>query len=152
MRYTIEDLRAGKVAIANDGSGSVDDLRMVLGVAFPDDIRSVYGRWEYYLAYEEDSYQWYGNYYTYLPTQPLTDFVSELYEPVKMPQFIDDVVKGAWYHVEAHLPSDVYDGVVLEVLTYNGTTIKLIWDSCDEAFKFTSGNYCDRVKYWKYER
>lgn len=70
MKYTIEDLRNGKCAVKNDGT--LEELRKVLKMAFPDDILTA-GKSNYYFADSMD--YWCGNSETNLPVQSVKDFL-----------------------------------------------------------------------------
>ena len=55
-KFTIEDLRNGKVAVENDGT--LEELKEVLNLAFPDDKTSINGAFNYYCA-ADDKKGWY---------------------------------------------------------------------------------------------
>ena len=76
--FTIEDLKQGKCAVINDGT--LEELREVLKLAFPDSILDVAGGCRYYfldnkLKNEKEIYVWDLDNNTNLPTQSVKDFL-----------------------------------------------------------------------------
>jgi len=74
--YTIEDLRNGKCAVINDGT--LDELKVVLKLAFKNDKSDVKGKFKYYFKSEGDGL-WIGA-STNKPSQSVKDFLKPLQE------------------------------------------------------------------------
>lgn len=72
--FTIEDLSLGKCAVINDGT--VEELREVLKLAFPNDSSIVRGDYKFYLIDDINSVEWYATDRTQLPTQSVKDFLK----------------------------------------------------------------------------
>ena len=75
MKYTIEDLANGKCAVKNDGT--LEQLREVLGKAFPKDdadVKDYNEKYEYY--YLDINGLWSHDVSTHLPTQSVADFLE----------------------------------------------------------------------------
>lgn len=78
--FTIEDLKQGRCAVINDGT--LEELREVLKLAFPDSILDVAGGGRYYfldkkLKNEEEIYVWDLDKNTNLPIQSVKDFLTK---------------------------------------------------------------------------
>ena len=78
--FTIEDLKQGRCAVINDGT--LEELREVLRLAFPDSILDVSGGCRHYfldnkLKNEEEIYVWDLDKDTNLPTQSVKDFLTK---------------------------------------------------------------------------
>jgi hypothetical protein len=73
MKYTIKDLAEGKCAVINEGT--LEELRQVLGTAFPNQSRLVRGEAVFYFLYEEGEDAWTGENLTNLPAQSVRDFL-----------------------------------------------------------------------------
>lgn len=71
-KYTIQDLKDGKVAVKNDGT--IEELREVIKKAFPKTYLLA-GSYLYYFRYSPDEWDCYDT--TTLPTQSVKDFLSE---------------------------------------------------------------------------
>lgn len=74
MKYTIEDLKKGKCAVKNDGT--LEELRKVLKLAFPDDFATIKGIAIYYYACRLTKDWCYGA-VTSLPFQSVKDFLTD---------------------------------------------------------------------------
>ena len=74
-KYTIKDLKNGKVAVVNDGT--LEELKEVLSKAFPDDKSIIYGLLVYYKVRLDNSNKWCPLRETDLPTQSVKDFLTE---------------------------------------------------------------------------
>lgn len=98
MKFTIEDLAQGKCAVINDGT--LEELREVLKLAFPDDKAKVKGTHEYYIKHDTDI-EWTGTMHTRLPTQSVKDFL-----PQSDPEYKGQI-KG--FPKEATAPQPHYD-------------------------------------------
>ena len=78
--FTIEDLKQGRCAVINDGT--LEELREVLRLAFPDSILDVAGGCRYYfldkkLKNEDEIYVWDLDNNTNLPTKSVKDFLTK---------------------------------------------------------------------------
>lgn len=73
MRYTIEDLTQGRVAVKNDGT--VRELRDLLSQAFPKDYCYTSCDMSYYYA-NDDGSGWLATTDTTLPAQSVRDFLK----------------------------------------------------------------------------
>ena len=75
MMYTIQDLREGKCAVINDGT--LDELKKVMRLAFPDDPGPILGTLRYYFPYKQGmNVKGGGNQDTDLPKQSVKDFLK----------------------------------------------------------------------------
>jgi len=72
-KFTIQDLANGKCAIMYDGA--LEDLKSVLGKAFPNDKRNVIGGDMFYFS--DGNEGWDSDYTTDLPFQSVEDFDIE---------------------------------------------------------------------------
>jgi hypothetical protein len=72
--FTIQDLADGKCAIKNDGT--LEELRKVLKLAFPNDFDRVGGVLSYYYTAPSKN-TWWGNGSTSLPSQSVKDFLVD---------------------------------------------------------------------------
>lgn len=72
--FTIEDLSLGKCAVINDGT--LEELRKVLGLAFPNDKTRVHGEYKFYSIDTSNSNEWHPSESTSLPTQSVKDFLN----------------------------------------------------------------------------
>lgn len=75
MKYTIQDLSDGKVAVVNDGT--VEELREVLKLAFPEDKSNCHARNKCYIKNTVESYMWGITNSTDLPTQSVKEFLKQ---------------------------------------------------------------------------
>lgn len=74
--YTLSDLANGKVAVINDGT--LEELRTILKVAFPNDSIIPSGYYACYMRSEINPKQWNCLTNTKLPTQSVKDFIKQL--------------------------------------------------------------------------
>lgn len=74
-KFTIADLRNGKVAVINDGT--LEELREVLRLAFPIDRATVEGWDKYYYALDNKGIWTSEIEKTTLPTQSVKDFLKK---------------------------------------------------------------------------
>jgi hypothetical protein len=72
--YTIEDLRNGKCAVINDGT--LDELRKVINLAFPEDQTTLAGAFMLYRKHDDINRYWYGVDGTDLPKQSVKYFLK----------------------------------------------------------------------------
>jgi hypothetical protein len=72
MKFTIQDLAYGKCAVVNDGS--LEELREVLKLAFPDDETITSGSFRHYML--GSKYEWMTSDFTHLPTQSVKEFLK----------------------------------------------------------------------------
>jgi hypothetical protein len=71
--YTIDDLRNGKCAVINDGT--LEELREVLKLAFPNDKSIITGSCDFY--YKGNQIEWHADNDNNLPTQSVKDFLKK---------------------------------------------------------------------------
>lgn len=74
MKYTIEDLAAGRCAVKNDGT--LEELKEVLKLAFPSDKTNTNGTCTFYHKISGGS-SWVTSNNTNIPTQSVKDFISK---------------------------------------------------------------------------
>jgi hypothetical protein len=75
--FTIEDLRLGRCAVINDGT--LEQLREVLILAFPNDSSNISGGYTYYFPYiNNTNNSWDCGRNTKLPTQSVKDFLKQI--------------------------------------------------------------------------
>jgi hypothetical protein len=74
MKPTIENLRNGLCAVRNDGT--VEELRKVLKLAFPDDNTTAGGKYKYYFKNRPFYGRWSMNNQTILPSFSVKEFLQ----------------------------------------------------------------------------
>jgi len=74
---TIEDIRNRDVAVHNNGT--LEQLKEVLCLAFPEDERRIYGHFQYYFAHSCDLHKWdLSDQEPVYPIQSVKDFIKEI--------------------------------------------------------------------------
>ena len=86
----IKQLREGTIALKNDGT--LDDLKKVLGYAFPEYITNSEGTFKYYYKrpYHDE---WIGIDYTHLPSHSVKEFLKSENEYPKVMKVSDNPIK-----------------------------------------------------------
>lgn len=82
-KYTINDLREGRVAVINDGT--LEELTQVLSVAFPQVRKRPSGERTYYEALIAGRITWYGTDHIDNTTQSVKVFIEEIEGETKVP-------------------------------------------------------------------
>lgn len=132
-KYTIQDLADGKCAVKNDGS--LNELRRVLGLAFPNDDASVEGS---HLYYEKDPFgnNWTCNELTFLPSRSPKHFLLTYSKskpnsaPETLKQQIDRITKEA---------EDKIQQIVLDHHQQTGVMVSIRLEYCEMTDKLSGG-------------
>ena len=113
MIYTIEDLRAGKVAVINDGT--IQELSLVLNRAFPEDESRTIAVAKYYFQHKFIETEWSCEETTNLPTQSVSLFLSGREERMFTLEEMKDIGKAMWKNGYQHGWNDNKDGTDGEI-------------------------------------
>jgi len=91
--FTIQDLVEGKCSVLNDGS--IEQLRKLLKLAFPEDEDVTAGKSKYYYKCPPISKIWNSGDYTSLPVQSIKDFVEAGVDRSITPEKAKSIIKIA---------------------------------------------------------
>lgn len=103
-KYSIEDLRNGIVAVKNDGT--LEELRKVLALAFPEDCSLLQGSASYYQTHDSHKHLWVATFSTNLPIQSVKDFLNDEFkygDIVKIPT--SDILEYTFISLHPYKPT-----------------------------------------------
>ena len=110
----IQKVRDGKVAILNDGT--LDQLREILGLCFPDENDEAGGCHKYYESHKANKKHWWSDDTTSLPTVSVKEFYEdELREEYPIGVIVEDTNSG---NVMAKVPSTKFFKNLMVIITH----------------------------------